>query len=194
MMIQKNKLTLNEEKNLVESAKTDKDSFSKIYEIYFNQIYYYIFHRVSDRDLTEDLTSQVFMKVLENIQKFQWRGAPFVAWVYRIASNVIANHYRTNKHLSKVDLDDVSFLVIDEELSALDSLKEKEEEKENVLEYEKIKYALSKLKPKYADILSLKFFEEKSNSEISEILDIKEGNIRIRLFRALKQLKKILDK
>jgi len=192
-MSEENNLTLDEEKKLVEAAKIDRNAFSTLYEIYFSRIYNYIFRRVSDPDLADDLTSQVFMKVLENIQKFEWRGAPFIAWIYRIAFNVIASNYRKNKHLSGVDLEDVKFLIVDKEASPLENLKEQEDLREDQVQYKEIKNALHKLKSKYADIIALKFLEEKSNSEIAQILNISEGNIRIRLFRALKKLKKILD-
>jgi len=192
MITENNSLTLAEEKNLVEMAKKDKEAFATLYEIYFARIHNYILRRAGDIDLAEDLTSQVFMKVLDNIQKFEWRGLPFSAWLYRIASNVLMTHYRKNKHQSVVDLDDISFMMVDSELTPLEKAKEQDETIENNLKYKSVKKALIKIKPKYAEIIVFKFFEKKGNSEIAEILSISEGNLRIRLFRALKELKKIL--
>lgn len=187
-----NQLSLEEEKSLINRAKNDKEAFGELYEIYFKRIYNYVLHRTSNVDLSEDLTSQTFMKVLENISKFEWRGLPFQAWLYRIASNVLMSHYRKNKHTSAVNMDDIQFLIVDKNDSPLEEIKKQENIDEIKVKFIEVQKAISKLKPKYAEIIALKFFEKKSNSEIAKIMDISEGNLRIRIFRALKTLKNYL--
>ena len=189
MIDNNNQLSLEEEKALITRAKHDKEAFGELYEIYFQRIYNYIVHRTANVDLAEDLTSQTFMKVLENISKFEWRGLPFQAWLYRIASNVIMTHYRKNKYNSNVNIEDIKFLVVDKNDSPLEEMKNVEESEEIKLRFMEVQKALVRLDPKSAEIIVLKFFEKKSNSDIAKIIDISEGNVRIKIFRALKKLK-----
>src|SRR5690349_22714556 len=80
-----------EERRLVEAAQQDRACFGDVYERYFELVYGYVARRVRDRAMTEDLTSEVFRKALANIDRFKWTGAPFGAWLLRIASNVVAD-------------------------------------------------------------------------------------------------------
>src|SRR5580765_2318257 len=80
-----------EERRLVEAAQQDRACFGDVYERYFELVYGYVARRVRDRAATEDLTSEVFRKALANIDRFKWTGAPFGAWLLRIAANVIAD-------------------------------------------------------------------------------------------------------
>jgi RNA polymerase sigma-70 factor (ECF subfamily) len=80
-----------EERRLVEAAQTDPAKFGELYEIHFEKVYAFIAKRVRDRDTAEDLTSDVFHKALANLRKFEWRGAPFAAWLIKIAANAIAD-------------------------------------------------------------------------------------------------------
>ncbi len=93
------------ERLLVEAAQRDPARFADLYEINFELVYAYIARRVGDRATAEDLTSDVFKKALENLPRFTWRGAPFAAWLLRIASNMVADR---SKHTSrKVDITDL---------------------------------------------------------------------------------------
>lgn len=80
-----------DERALVEAARRDPARFAELYEIHFDLIYAYIARRVRDRDVAEDLTSEVFHKALANLGSFEWRGAPFAAWLIRIAANAVAD-------------------------------------------------------------------------------------------------------
>jgi RNA polymerase sigma-70 factor, ECF subfamily len=77
---------------LVEAARRDPSRFGELYEDYFELVYAYITRRVRDRDTAEDLTSEVFHKALANLGNFEWRGAPFGAWLVRIAANAVSDH------------------------------------------------------------------------------------------------------
>jgi len=79
---------------LVDKARRDPSKFGELYEMYFELVYAYIVRRVRDRDAAEDLTSEVFHKALANLGNFEWRGAPFGAWLIRIAANAIADHVK----------------------------------------------------------------------------------------------------
>lgn len=79
---------------LVDNARRDPSKFGKLYEMYFELVYAYIARRVRNRETAEDLTSEVFHKALANLGNFEWRGAPFGAWLIRIAANAVADHLK----------------------------------------------------------------------------------------------------
>jgi RNA polymerase sigma-70 factor (ECF subfamily) len=83
-----------EERLLVEAAQADPARFAELYEHHFERVYAFIAGRVRNRQEAEDLTSQVFHKALANLRQFQWRGVPFAAWLLRIATNAVADHWQ----------------------------------------------------------------------------------------------------
>jgi RNA polymerase sigma-70 factor, ECF subfamily len=83
-----------DERLLIEAAQRDPGRFAELYERNFDRVYAYIAHRVHDRDLAEDLTAEVFHQALQTIGRFEWRGAPFVAWLLGIAAHVLAARWR----------------------------------------------------------------------------------------------------
>src|SRR5689334_2825244 len=80
-----------DERRLVEAAQQDRARFGEVYERYFGLVYVFVARRVRERAVTEDLTSEVFRKALASLPRFKWTGAPFGAWLLRIASNLIAD-------------------------------------------------------------------------------------------------------
>src|SRR5882672_12335605 len=83
--------SMGEDRLLVEAAKKDPSRFAELYELNFTRVYAYIARRVGDRDVAQDLTSDVFHKALASIQSFEWRGVPFAGWLLRIAANMIVD-------------------------------------------------------------------------------------------------------
>ena len=110
-----------QERLLVEAAQKDPARFAELYEINFGRVYAFIARRVPNRDEAEDLTSAVFHKALANLPRFKWRGAPFAAWLFRIAANMIADRSkRTAKErdiseadeptdLTQISLEEIEF-------------------------------------------------------------------------------------
>src|ERR1700741_4050582 len=80
-----------EERRLIEAAQSDPVRFGDLYECSFSVVYAYVSRRVADRAAAEDLTAEVFSRALTNLPRFKWTGAPFAAWLFRIASNLIAD-------------------------------------------------------------------------------------------------------
>lgn len=180
---------LNERKEEIEKLvmlvqKGNHDAFAKLYDILIDPIYRYVFYRVKDED-AEDIVETVFLKVWENIRKYRARKSSFSAWVFRIAHNLVVDHYRSTKDKSYQELS----------MDVPDLTREHNPIKvtENQLDQKNLKIALSKLKKQYRDIIIYKFINELSNKEISEILKKREGSLRILQFRALKALKDRLN-
>src|SRR5882762_6783361 len=90
------------ERLLVEAAQQDPKRFCVLYEQNFERVYAYVVRRVRDRDAAEDLTADVFQKALANLPRFKWTGAPFAAWLFRIASNTIADRAKRKSRESEI--------------------------------------------------------------------------------------------
>jgi len=78
----------------------DREAISELYEAHVQAIFRYIAYRVESDVVAEDLTSEVFLRMVRNIATYQDTGAPFAAWLYRIAANLLTDHYRQNRHTS----------------------------------------------------------------------------------------------
>src|ERR671926_215832 len=85
---------MSDERLLIEAAQRDPGRFADLYEEHFERIYAYVLRRVCDRSEAQDITADVFQQALANIARFEWRGVPFAAWLYRIAANAIRGHYQ----------------------------------------------------------------------------------------------------
>lgn len=168
---------LTNERELVELAKTDEASFVQLYNHYFPKIYGYVAKRTPVRVEAEDITSVVFLKVVTNLKTYTYQDCSFSAWIYKIATNCLIDHYR------KVGRNPVSIVeefpeIKDEKQNPVDDLALKEDAAE-------VHAALAKLSPNYREILYLKYFGELTNQEIAETMDISPNNAGVILYRAL---------
>lgn len=165
---------------VLERSKKDKQAFGALYEKYFDRIFYFIFRQTDDEDLTADLCSQTFLNALNNIQKFEFRGVPFSAWLYRIASNEVNKHYR------KIKRDKVFSI---EEIKVRELMPPADEGDHEDLLKKMVEY-LRELPTEMLEVLELRFFEEKDFKEIAFILDITESGAKMRTYRALDRVRK----
>lgn len=166
----------------IEAAKRDPDQFGPLYDRYHDQIFRFIFKRVQDLDLTADICSTVFLKAMLNIKKYQFRGLPFSAWLYRIASNEVNMHFRSEKKVVKVEVREQDVKVLMTEAESTDS----DEDMRHML------HALSQLPPELSQLIDWRFFEKMSFAEIGEILGISEDNAKVRTYRTIKKLKTMI--
>lgn len=180
-------MDLEDERKLIEKAKKDPEAFSKLYDEYYSQIFGYILKRVANLDITQDICSETFLKVLKNLWKFRWQNVPFSSWLYRIANNEIANFFRKRKYKS-VSLEKISEPV--EFSNPFSETLKAEEELKKYQDFLRIQKEISKLKIKYQEVIVLRFFEKKEIREIAQILGKKEGTIKSLLHRGLETLKK----
>ena len=170
---------------LVERAQQGKrDALEELYLLHFDRIYSYLHMSVGNRHDAEDLTTQVFVKMLESIGKFRWRSAPFSAWLFRIAHNLAMDHFRANKRwqpeedVPEPDPGDRSAA----EEEALESIG-----RESMLEM------IGKLSHEQQQVLTLKFVFNFSNAEAATILGKTEGAIKSLQHRALASLQRQLE-
>lgn len=172
-------------RNLVERAKKyDSKAFGKLYDLYFDQIYAYVFYKVGHVNEVEDLSEQVFLKALEGIRSFNWRGIPFSAWLFRIAHNLVIDRYRRNYKVTKVSIDEAAPIVSE--------IGDPEKETIDNFHKEEIYIAISELTKDQQQVVILKFFSNLSNAEIAQTLDKPAGAVKSLQHRALKSLGRIL--
>ncbi|MBI5413271.1 sigma-70 family RNA polymerase sigma factor [Candidatus Peregrinibacteria bacterium] len=167
---------------LVEQAKTDDNAFTKLYESYLPRIYGYIFKRVGNNADAEELTSQTFLKMVENLKAF--KGEYFKSWLYRIATNTIIDYYRTHR----------THEPIEEHVDLHDQTSGPAESTIQTQTKEEILAVLAMLPEKYQKVLHLKYFSDLSNSEMAASLEIKENNLGVLLHRALKSFQKFYNR
>jgi RNA polymerase sigma-70 factor (ECF subfamily) len=186
-------IELSEERKIIKKAKQDPQVFGLLYDKYYQPIFGYVLRRTADVELAQDVTSQTFFKALKKLWQFRWQGVPFSSWLYRIASNEIANHFRKNNHYS-VSLEKLAQKGF--ELSALSNpeqeLIEAQKELQKHQEFLKIQEKIILLSPKYQEVIALRFFEKKKIKEIAQILDKKEGTVKSLLHRGLNRLRVLM--
>jgi len=165
-----------EERLLIEAAQKDPGRFAELYELHFHRVYVYIARRVSDRNETQDLTAHVFQQALANLGKFKWRGAPFITWLYRIASNALSDQRKRQSR--EVVSDD---LINGESSSEVDVT----EIEQRALLFK----AVDALPDDQRRVIIMRFAEEKSIRDIAAELDRSEGAIKQLQFRGLENLR-----
>jgi len=174
---------LNEFETVQEAVK-DPKQFQILYDRYFSAIFNYVYRKIDDEEITADLTSQTFLKALKNLKKYKFRGVPFSAWLYRIASNEVNRHYRqTNKKLV-FSFDEYEF----------ENLIEQNVEKDEEIDIDYIIQQMHTMSESDIEVLELRFFESKSFAEIAFILEISEANAKMRTYRAIEKLRKLLKR
>ena len=181
-----------EEKQLIEAAQANKTTFVELYDLNFEKIHRFIRSRVSDQELAQDLTSETFIKALENINKYTYTGKPFSAWLYRIAINNINEHFRKNK--KQHEIMERKWQEIGDKFDSADlGLKNEEEAQAQLAQIKDLNQSLQKLKPHEHDIITLKYYEDLSYKEIAETLNITISNVGVKLTRALNKLSQLCN-
>lgn len=158
----------------------DKDAFGKLYDTFLDAVYRFVYVRVGSRQDAEDITEQIFISMFTAMSRYVDNGLPFEAWMYRIARNKVTDYYRTRK----------SYVQLEEITEIADTHPLPEEQTETVLSGEAVMKSLTKLPPQYQEIIVLKFIEDKSNEEISSILEKPIVHIRVLQHRAIQALRK----
>jgi RNA polymerase sigma-70 factor (ECF subfamily) len=180
--IQDLKYPVLDEMETIRKAQRDSAAFRPLYDQYFRTIYLFIFHRTGDRDVSADVTSQVFLKALMNIGKYEFRGLPFSSWLFRIAINECNSWFRKNKQTRTVLLDESHAERVYEEMfgeSTADALRQQ------------LPFILQKLKADELQLIELRFLEGRPFKEVAEILDITETHAKTKTYRTLDKMKKL---
>ncbi len=169
------------ERELVERARASPEAFSELYEYYMPLIYRYLLRRTSNVDTAEDLTATCFEKALRHLDGFQWKDVSFSAWLYRIATNTLVDHYRREGRHRETALQDLEG-VLRSPMGA------GEEETERVAVLMDL---VRKLPQSYQHILALKFYQGLDHDEMCEVLGVSKKTLTMKIYRSLKALRRL---
>ena len=170
-----------DERLLVEAAQRDPRRFAELYERNFERVYAFIARRVGDRDAAEDLTSEVFHQALANLGRYEWRGVPFAAWLFRIASNAIADRFeRAARDVAGAQGDPPPDLP---DAAAMEAIERR------ALLFELV----DRLPADQRRVVVGRFVEQKSIRQLAEELKRSEGAVKQLQFRALETLRAHLE-
>jgi len=174
-----------DDRELIALAADDAPAFGELYERYVDRIYSYIYHRVGNSLDAEDLTARTFQRALQHIGRYVDRGAPFTAWLYRIAHNLVANWHRDRSRRKVISLDNL----------VLTDPSQGDPYGEAVLgeQIEEVRQAVRQLNPDRQALLVLKHSEHLSNAEIADVLGRTEGAIKSLYRRTLISLRRIME-
>ena len=167
-------VTTDDERLLIEAAQADPARFVELYDRNVDRVYAYVSRRAGSRSVAEDVTSEVFEQALTNLGKFEWRGVPFVAWLYRIASNALADHWKREErdsHELPPDIPD-------------------EREHQDLERRLSLFQLVDRLPDAQRQVIQMRFVEDRSIREVAAALDRSEGAVKQLQLRAIDNLRK----
>lgn len=172
-------------KNRQADPTTGAAAVGELYDRYHELVFRYVWSRVSDRQLAEDITGDVFTRMVINLPKYRPTGVPFLAWLYRIARNLVIDNYRKTDSRDQLSLEQIKNISTEENGPA--------QMVENQIIIEQILAALQELKPFKQDVLTLRFIVGLPVKEVASILGKTISSIKVTQHRALKELRIILE-
>ena len=168
------------EEEEINAAKRNPERFSVLYNRYHEQIFRFVYQRLDDRDQAFDTTSQIFLKAMTYLPRYENRGLPFASWLYRIAKSEVNQLFKDRKAQRTVNIETVYVKDMVEEMEE----SYREQYLEAVIE------AIEELPEQDLMLVEMRFFEKRPFKEVAEILEITENNAKVRLYRLLDRIKK----
>jgi len=176
---------------LVKKAKKyDENAFGELYKHYFRKVYNFVYYKVGNVTVTEDLTAKVFLKALDKIGTLNGDGKSFLPWILRIARNSTTDYFRVKGKSDKIFINNGDST--EAQLLNVPSKDDPEEMVLNGIEFDRVKGAISQLTKDQQQVILLKFMSGLTNAQVGEMLNKKEGAVKALTFRALNSLNRIL--
>ncbi len=173
-----------DERDLVRRAQRgEREAFAALYDLHYQAIFNYFYYRLGDQERAEDLTADLFVRMVEKIDRYRDRGRPFLAWLYTIARNLLTDYYRRQKG-QEVPIDDLP----------LSDGKSPVAEVEHRLAVDCLRLALQHLTTEQQEVIIHRFLEKESISRVAELLGKTEGAIKALQHRALAALRRAIEK
>jgi RNA polymerase sigma-70 factor (ECF subfamily) len=171
----------NESRLVTCAVKGDAKAFGDLYERHVSAIYRYIAYRVGDPQDARDMAEEVFLKAWSGLPGYRPGKVPFLGWLYRIAHNVVIDHYRSRPEAEPLDDDDL-----------VDDRPDPERQVVQQQEVERLAQVIARLLPDYQQVVVLRYIEGLSTDEVAAILNRSNGAVRVLLHRALKQMTSLM--
>jgi RNA polymerase sigma-70 factor (ECF subfamily) len=166
-----------DERTLIEAAQADPARFVDLYERYFHRVYGFVIRRTGSRTEAEDITSDVFERALTNLARYEWRGLPFSAWLFRIAANAMADRRRQ----------------IARDSSDLPPDMPDPRESEEIERHAMLFQLVERLPEAQRQVIEMRFVDQKSIREVATALDRSEGAVKQLQLRAIENLRKHME-
>ncbi len=173
---------LQDEQLIIEAAKLNPEHFGPIYDKYYKQIFGYVYQRMDCKDTAFDVTSQVFLKALTNLNRYEFKGVPFASWLFRIAHSEVMQLFRDQKNKRAINAD----------VGDLKNIYEEVQEPFFEEYLPALQHMIKDLPEDDLHMIEMRFFEQRPFKEIAEILNITENNAKVRMYRILERLKKTI--
>lgn len=170
------------EEQAIQKAKRDPEAFRSIYEKYYKRIFLFTLHRVGDKEISADITSQIFLKALQKLHQYEPRGFPFSSWLFRIAVNECNEFFRRTKRTRWVILEDAHAEMLYEEMFGDEHISELKAKLPRILE---------RLTQDELQLIELRFMENRPFSEVAEIAGITENHAKVKTYRILQKMRKL---
>jgi len=181
-------LKVHREEDLVRRAqRREPEAFGQLYEEHFDRIYRYVLLRVREQADAEDITQQVFLKALENIGSYRWRGMPFASWLFRIAHNLVVDYWKkkSREKVAAVAPEEID-LMVEESSNDPAALAELN------FDMKQLAAACELLTDGQREIVSLRFAGGLSVAEAAKVMGKSEGAVKVLQHAALVKLRRIL--
>lgn len=166
----------------VQAAQEDVALFRPLYDRHYEPVFRYLYNRSQDTELAADLCAQVFLKALQRLGDYTFQGVPFSAWLFRIAANEVAQHFRQAQKARIVSMEEGELHTLTDEVAEDNS----EAQRAALLQ------AMQTLKESELALIEMRFFEQRSFREIADILGITESNAKVKTYRILERMKGVL--
>jgi RNA polymerase sigma-70 factor (ECF subfamily) len=179
---------IEDESRLIQLAKQgEAEAFGVLYDRHYDAVYRYCYYRVSDVTMAQDLTSEVFVRMVDKLDTYRVKGRPLLAWLYTIARNLITDMHRQKEKAVQVPLEEATTI-------GQDGRRELARGVDQQLQADCLASALGHLTEEQRQVILLRFMEDYRNGQVARILDKSEGAIKALQHRALKSLRRALEK
>ncbi len=166
------------EEDEIKKAKKNLKDFNVLYDRYYVRIFQYIYQRVQTESQAADITSETFIKAMENLKSYKFKGVPFASWLFKIARNEVYLQHKKDSKIRQVNFKTNDIILIAEEI-----------EEKGINKTEVLIAAIKQLNSEETDLIEMKYFEKRSYAEMATILDLTENNVKVKTFRVVQKLK-----
>lgn len=168
----------------IDQAKKNLEKFEILYDRYYERVFRFIFQRVQTESQASDLTSDTFIRAMENLTSYRFKGVPFASWLYRIARNLVYKEYKKVNSIRQVNFLSQDIIEIAEEI---------DDSNEALKKRDLLITSIKELSASETELIEMKYFEKRSYREIANIIGISENNAKIKTYRVVQKLKSIIN-
>jgi len=181
------------EETLIANGQSDPEAFGRLYDMYYQPVFGFMYNRTGNAELAKDLTSETFFQALKNLHRYKpQEGASFKSWLFAIAVAQVGNYYRSRSKFLEVTTDEAPELIGRDDFRPDIAYRMGEDAMELEGQISLLREMMGKLNSRQQNILTLRYFSHMTVPEIATTLGMKEGTIKSHIHRALKKLQALM--